>query len=166
MDASWPRLIDACGKISDAKIFIDETSGISPYEIRARCRRLKATQGIDCIMIDYLQLMDLKQKVESRERAVAEISKSLKAIAKELQIPVIALAQLNRGIEGRSDRKPMLSDLRESGCLTGDTRVHLPGSGGWTGFTDPQRTVRRITDGILVCSSSTNSRECTIKRVF
>jgi len=123
MDASWPRLIDACGKISDAKIFIDETSGISPYEIRARCRRLKATHGIDCIMIDYLQLMDLKQKVESRERAVAEISKSLKAIAKELQIPVIALAQLNRGVEGRSDRKPMLSDLRESGSIEQDADV-------------------------------------------
>jgi replicative DNA helicase len=123
LDTSWPRLIDACGKISDAKLFIDETSGISPYEIRARCRRLKAQHGVDCIMIDYLQLMELKQKVESRERAVAEISKSLKAIAKELQIPVIALAQLNRGVEGRSDRKPMLSDLRESGSIEQDADV-------------------------------------------
>ncbi len=123
LDTSWPRLIDACGKISDAPIFIDETSGISPYEIRARCRRLKAQHGLDCIMIDYLQLMDLKQKVESRERAVAEISKSLKAIAKELQVPVIALAQLNRGVEGRSDRKPMLSDLRESGSIEQDADV-------------------------------------------
>ena len=123
LDTSWPRLISACGTIADAPLFIDETSGISPYEIRARCRRLKAQHGIDCIMIDYLQLMDLKQKVESRERAVAEISKSLKAIAKELQIPVIALAQLNRGVEGRSDRKPMLSDLRESGSIEQDADV-------------------------------------------
>lgn len=123
LDTSWPRLIAACGTIADAPVFIDETSGISPFEIRARCRRLKATQGLDCIMIDYLQLMDLKLKVESRERAVAEISKSLKALAKELQIPVIALAQLNRGVEGRSDRKPMLSDLRESGSIEQDADV-------------------------------------------
>lgn len=122
-DASWPKLIAAAGSISEAPLFIDDTSGISPFEIRARCRRLMATHGLDCIMIDYLQLMDLKQKVESRERAVSEISKTLKTIAKEMQIPVIALAQLNRGVEGRSDRRPMLSDLRESGSIEQDADV-------------------------------------------
>lgn len=122
-DASWPKLIQAAGSISEANLFIDDTAGISPFEIRARCRRLKAQHGLDCIMIDYLQLMDLKQKVESRERAVSEISKGLKAIAKELQIPIIALAQLNRGVEGRSDRRPMLSDLRESGSIEQDADV-------------------------------------------
>lgn len=122
-DASWPKLIQAAGAISEAPLFIDDTAGISPFEIRARCRRLKATHGLDCIMIDYLQMMDLKQKVESRERAVSEISKGLKAIAKELQVPVIALAQLNRGVEGRSDRRPMLSDLRESGSIEQDADV-------------------------------------------
>lgn len=122
-DASWPKLIQTAGHISDAKLFIDDTAGISPFEIRARCRRLKAQHGLDCIMIDYLQLMDLKQKVESRERAVSEISKGLKAIAKELNIPIIALAQLNRGVEGRSDRRPMLSDLRESGSIEQDADV-------------------------------------------
>lgn len=122
-DASWPKLIQAAGAISEAPLFIDDTAGISPFEIRARCRRLKATHGLDCIMIDYLQMMDLKQKVESRERAVSEISKGLKAIAKELQVPIIALAQLNRGVEGRSDRRPMLSDLRESGSIEQDADV-------------------------------------------
>ncbi len=122
-DSSWPKLIQSAGSISEAPLFIDDTSGISPFEIRARCRRLKATHGLDCIMIDYLQLMDLKLKVESRERAVSEISKSLKAIAKEMQIPVIALAQLNRGVESRSDRRPMLSDLRESGSIEQDADV-------------------------------------------
>ena len=122
-DSAWPRLIDKASKLADTKLYIDDSSGISPFEIRAKARRLKATHGLDLIMIDYLQLMDLKQKVESRERAVSEISKSLKALAKELQIPVIALAQLNRGVEGRSDRRPMLSDLRESGSIEQDADV-------------------------------------------
>ena len=91
--------------------------------LRAKCRRLQAQHGLDIIMIDYLQLMNLKQKVESRHVEVAEISKTLKAIAKELRVPVIALAQLNRGVEGRSDRRPMLSDLRESGSIEQDADV-------------------------------------------
>lgn len=122
-DSSWPKLISAAGALSEAGLFIDDTPGISPFEIRARCRRLKSQHGLDMIIIDYLQLMDLKQKVESRERAVSEISKALKNIAKELQIPVIALAQLNRGVEGRADRRPMLSDLRESGSIEQDADV-------------------------------------------
>jgi len=122
-DNAWPRLIDKASKMAEARLFIDDTSGISPFEIRAKCRRLKAQQGLDIIMIDYLQLMDLKQRVESRERAVSEISRTLKAIAKELQVPVVALAQLNRGVEGRSDRRPMLSDMRESGSIEQDADV-------------------------------------------
>ncbi len=122
-DSAWPRLIDRASKMAEARLFIDDTSGISPFEIRAKCRRLKAQYGLDMIMIDYLQLMDLKQRVESRERAVSEISRTLKAIAKELGVPVIALAQLNRGVEGRSDRRPMLSDLRESGSIEQDADV-------------------------------------------
>jgi replicative DNA helicase len=117
---SWPRMIEAASVLSEAKLFIDETSGVSPVEIRSRCRRLKTQYGLDCIIIDYLQLMKLKEKVESREREVSEISRTLKAIAKELQIPVIALAQLNRGVEGRTEKRPMLSDLRESGSIEQD----------------------------------------------
>lgn len=122
-DKSWPKLINTAAAMSEAKIFIDDTAGISPFEIRAKARRLKARHGLDMIMIDYLQLMSLKQKVESREREVSEISKMLKAIAKELEVPVIALAQLNRGVEGRSDRRPMLSDLRESGSIEQDADI-------------------------------------------
>lgn len=122
-DTAWPRLIDKASKMAEARLFIDDTSGISPFEIRSRCRKLQAQHGLDIIVIDYLQLMDLKQKVDSRERAVAEISKTLKAIAKELKVPVIALAQLNRGVEGRGDRRPMLSDLRESGSIEQDADV-------------------------------------------
>lgn len=123
-DASWPKLIQAAGTLSESKMFIDDTSGISPFEIRARCRRLKAQHGLDCIMIDYMQIMQLKEKkVDNREREISEISRNLKSIAKELQVPVIALAQLNRGVEGRADRRPMLSDLRESGSIEQDADV-------------------------------------------
>lgn len=122
-DTAWPKLIAMAAKVSEASLFIDDTSGISPFEIRAKARRLKSQHGLDIIMIDYLQIMDLKQKVESRERAVSEISRTLKAIAKELQIPVVALAQLNRGVEGRGDKRPMLSDLRESGSIEQDADV-------------------------------------------
>lgn len=119
-DNAWPKLIHGASTLAEAPLYIDDTSGISPFEILTKCRRLKAQGGLDMIMIDYLQLMQLKQKVESREREVSEISKTLKAIAKELKVPVIALAQLNRGVEGRSDRRPMLSDLRESGSIEQD----------------------------------------------
>lgn len=122
-DHDWPRLINTAAALSETGLFIDDTSGISPFEIRAKARRMKAKHGLDMIMIDYLQLMSMKSKIESREREVSEISKLLKSIAKELQVPVIALAQLNRGVEGRSDRRPMLSDLRESGSIEQDADV-------------------------------------------
>jgi replicative DNA helicase len=120
---SWSKLINAAAKLSEAPIFIDDTSAISPFDIRAKARRLKAKGGLDLIIVDYLQLMSMKQKVESREREVSEISKLLKGLARELKIPVIALAQLNRGVEGRSDRRPLLSDLRESGSIEQDADV-------------------------------------------
>ncbi len=122
-DQAWPRLINTAAALSETGLFIDDTAGISPFEIRAKARRMKAKHGLDMIMVDYLQLMGMKQKMESREREVSEISKLLKSIAKELQVPVIALAQLNRGVEGRSDRRPMLSDLRESGSIEQDADV-------------------------------------------
>ena len=122
-DKAWPRLINTAAAMSETNIFIDDTSGISPYEIRSKLRRLKSRVGLDMVIIDYLQLMSLKQKVDSREREVAEISKTLKAIAKEFRVPVLALAQLNRGVEGRTDRRPMLSDLRESGSIEQDADI-------------------------------------------
>lgn len=122
-ESDWPKLINAAAKMSEAPIFIDDTSGLSPFELHAKARRIKAKRGLDLIIVDYLQLMSLKQKIESREREVSEISKMLKAIAKDLGVPVIALAQLNRGVEGRSDRRPMLSDLRESGSIEQDADV-------------------------------------------
>lgn len=122
-DADWPRLIAAAGAISESKLYVDDTAGISPHEVRARARRLKSKGELDMIVIDYLQFMQLKQQRESRAVEVSEISRQLKSIAKELQIPVIALAQLNRAVEGRTDRRPMLSDLRESGSIEQDADI-------------------------------------------
>lgn len=122
-DGDWPKLINTSAIMSDCPIFIDDSSDLSPFDIRAKARRMKARYGLDMIIIDYLQLMTLKTKVESREREVSEISRTLKAITKELQIPIMALAQLNRGVEGRSNRRPMLSDLRESGSIEQDADV-------------------------------------------
>ncbi|MCB0393134.1 MAG: replicative DNA helicase [Bdellovibrionales bacterium] len=122
-DSAWSDLISTASRLTEAPLYIDDTSSISPFEILAKCRRLKKQHGLDLIVVDYLQLMELKQKVESRERAVSEISKTLKRIAKELGVAVIALAQLNRGVESRTDRRPMVSDLRESGSIEQDADI-------------------------------------------
>ena len=122
-DDDWPRLTHAASSLSEAPIFIDDTPGLSPFEMRAKCRRLSKSNGLGCVIVDYLQLMRVKGKVESREREIAEISMSLKAMAKELQIPVIALSQLNRSLESRQDKRPVLSDLRESGSIEQDADI-------------------------------------------
>ncbi|MEZ4871419.1 MAG: replicative DNA helicase [Bdellovibrionales bacterium] len=122
-DKQWPKLISTSAQLSEAKVYIDDTSGISPFEIRSKLRRMASKVGVDMVIVDYLQLMSLKTRIESREREVSEISKTLKAVAKEFKVPVIALAQLNRGVEGRTDRRPMLSDLRESGSIEQDADI-------------------------------------------
>lgn len=122
-DEDWPRLASACSHLAEAPIFIDDTMGISPFELRAKCRRIAKTHGLGCVIVDYLQLMRLKGKTESREREIAEISMSLKALAKELHVPVIALSQLNRSLEQRQDKRPVLSDLRESGSIEQDADI-------------------------------------------
>ena len=119
-DAGWQRIIDKATKIGETNLFIDDASMVTPMSIRSKARKIKARHGLDMIMIDYLQLMKLGQKTDNREREVSEISQSLKALAKDLQVPVIALAQVNRGSEGRSDRRPNVSDLRESGSIEQD----------------------------------------------
>lgn len=117
-DRDWENIARASGPLSQAKIFIDDTAGISVTEMRSKCRRLKLEHGIDLILIDYLQLMS--GKGESRQQEVSEISRSIKALAKEMQCPVIALSQLSRAPEQRADHRPMLSDLRESGSIEQD----------------------------------------------
>lgn len=122
-DEDWYRLARAAGPMSESKIFIDDTPGISINEMRSKCRRLKIEKGLDIIIVDYLQLMSGSRRTENRQQEVSEISRALKALAKEMEAPVIALSQLSRAPEARSDHRPMLSDLRESGSIEQDADV-------------------------------------------
>jgi replicative DNA helicase len=125
-DEDWPKLTNALGVLNEAPIFIDEGSALNSYEVRARARRLHRQQGkLGLIVIDYIQLMSSanEQSTENRATEVSEISRSLKALAKELNVPVVALSQLNRSVESRPDKRPMMSDLRESGAIEQDADV-------------------------------------------
>jgi len=119
-DDDWPRLTSAVEILKDAKLFIDDTAALTPAELRARCRRIKREHGLDMIIVDYLQLMQVPGTVENRATEISEISRSLKAMAKELNVPVIALSQLNRSLEQRPNKRPVMSDLRESGAIEQD----------------------------------------------
>lgn len=120
-DSDWPRLTTAAGRLSEAPIFIDDSAGISVLEMRAKARRLKAEQGgLGLAIVDYLQMIRGRGQMENRVQEVSEITRSLKAMAKELEIPVVALSQLSRAVERREERKPQLSDLRESGAIEQD----------------------------------------------
>ncbi|MCX5700495.1 MAG: replicative DNA helicase [Candidatus Omnitrophica bacterium] len=121
--SDWPRLTAAAGKLSEAPIFIDDAPSISVMELRAKARRLKAQQDIKLIILDYMQLMRGTSGIESRQQEISEISRSLKALARELHVPIVAISQLSRAVESRTDHRPQLSDLRESGAIEQDADV-------------------------------------------
>ncbi len=135
-EEEWPILLEAANLLASTSIFIDDTPAASVTDIRTKCRRLYAEHGLDMILIDYMQLMTGQGggngRNENRQQEISYISRSLKSLARELNVPVIALSQLSRAVEARADKRPMLSDLRESGCLTGDTLVYLPDEGKFT----------------------------------
>jgi replicative DNA helicase len=124
-DDDWVRITSATSQLSEAKIFIDETPALTPTELRARSRRVKREHGLDLIVVDYLQLMQVAGTKENRATEISEISRGLKVLAKELSCPVIALSQLNRGVEQRENKKPVMSDLRESGAIEQDADMIL-----------------------------------------
>jgi len=122
-ETDWPKLTTAAGRLSEAPIFIDDTPAITVLEMKAKARRLKADKGLGLVILDYLQLMRSGGSKDSREQEISEISRSLKALAKELAVPVIALSQLNRKVEDRTNRRPQMADLRESGAIEQDADV-------------------------------------------
>jgi len=119
-DADWEKLVEAAGIIGNSRLIIDDTPGITLNELRSKCRKYKLEHGLDIIIIDYLQLMSGPGRGESRQQEVSDISRGLKALARELDVPVVALSQLSRAVEQRPDHRPMLSDLRESGAIEQD----------------------------------------------
>lgn len=121
--SDWPKLTAAAGKLSEAPVFIDDTPAISVMELRAKARRLKSHHDIKLIILDYMQLMRGSGRIENRQQEISEISRSLKALARELNVPLIAISQLSRAVESRTDHKPQLSDLRESGAIEQDADV-------------------------------------------
>jgi len=124
-DDDWDKLVGSVRKIGNSNLVIDDTSGITASELRSKCRKLKIEQGLDLVIIDYLQLMTGagKRKSDSRQQEISDISRSLKVMARELDVPVIALSQLSRAVESRPDKRPMLSDLRESGAIEQDADI-------------------------------------------
>ncbi len=122
-DSEWDKLAEAASVIGDSKLIIDDTPGITVQSLRSKCRKYKLEKGLDIIIIDYLQLMTGSGKIESRQQEISEISRSLKLLARELNIPVIALSQLSRAVESRPDKRPMMSDLRESGAIEQDADI-------------------------------------------
>jgi replicative DNA helicase len=126
----WPRLTAACDKLMKAPVYVDDTGSITMLEIRSKARRLKSREpDLGLIVVDYLQLMTAGASVENRVQEVSMISRSLKILARDLDVPILAMSQLSRAVEQRHDKRPILSDLRESGCLTGETRVYIPDEG-------------------------------------
>ena len=121
-DAAWPRLTDAAGKLYDAPVFVDDSPIVTVTDIRAKCRRLHRQHGLSLIVVDYMQLMQGTAR-ENRQQEIAEISRNLKNLARELEVPIIAVSQLNRNLESREDKRPRLGDLRESGSLEQDADV-------------------------------------------
>lgn len=119
-DSDWNKLTMAMSTLSSAEIYVDDTPGINIYDIRSKARRLKAEKGLGLIVIDYLQLITVRSKSDNRQQEISEISRQLKSIARELEVPVIALSQLSRAVEQRQDKRPMLSDIRESGSIEQD----------------------------------------------
>ncbi|MDF5361692.1 DnaB-like helicase C-terminal domain-containing protein, partial [Vibrio parahaemolyticus] len=121
----WIQVVNSMSPLSKINIFIDDTAGISLMEMKAKCRRMKVEKGLDLVVIDYLQLVETDSRAESRQQEISAISRGLKAIAKEMECPVLALSQLSRAPELRADHRPILSDLRESGAIEQDADVVL-----------------------------------------
>ncbi|MFW6182801.1 MAG: replicative DNA helicase, partial [Chloroflexota bacterium] len=122
-EQEWPIFLEAIGRLSETRIFIDDTPSITPMQLRTKCRRLYAEHGLDLIMVDYLQLMQAERSINNRVQEISEISRGLKGLARELNVPVVTASQLSRAMENRQDKRPQLSDLRDSGSIEQDADI-------------------------------------------
>ena len=161
----WPRLTAACDKLAKAPIYVDDTGSITMMEIRSKARRLKSREPeLGLIVVDYLQLMTSGATVENRVQEVSQISRNLKVLARDLDVPILAMSQLSRAVEQRHDKRPILSDLRESGCLAGDSRVYLPDGGAYVPI---RELVGRTGFDVLAVDPETWELErCRVTRAF
>jgi replicative DNA helicase len=123
LEGDWPKISHAIGRLGNAPLYIDDNPNVTVMDIRAKARRMKSRDGIGLVVVDYLQLMTGRNSAENRQVEISEISRGLKILARELEIPVVALSQLSRGLESRADKRPMLADLRESGAIEQDADV-------------------------------------------
>ncbi len=164
-DDDWTRLARRMSEISEAPLYIDDSPNLTMMEIRAKARRLHQKADLRLIVVDYMQLMTSGKKVESRQQEVSEFSRSLKLMAKELEVPVVAISQLNRGPEQRTDKKPMVSDLRESGCLTANTRILRADNGAEVTFGELMRTGRAAA-GVVAGRAQAHGRAADDERVL
>lgn len=160
--ADWERLIKTASRLSNLAVFIDDSPSLTPLELKAKARRLKAKEGLDLIIVDYIQLMRSSRRIENRQQEIAEISRSLKEMARELEVPVLALSQLSRAVEQTQDKRPTLSHLRESGALEQDSDVvmfiHRPE------YYDPQTEAQGIAE--IIVAKQRNGPIGTVKMVF
>jgi replicative DNA helicase len=162
----WPKILEASQRLAQAPIYVDDSSDVGILEVRAKARRLhsQSTGGLGLIIVDYLQLMRADHRVDNRAEQVGQMSRGLKILARELDVPVLALSQLNRGVEARTDKRPLLSDLRESGCLAGGSRVYLPDSGTYVPI---RELVGRSGFRVLALNHATWKLErCTVSKAF
>ena len=160
----WSKLVDAADRLSGSPMFIDDTANVTAIELRNKARRISKEHGLDCIIIDYLQLMDggAHSRIDNRQQQISDISRSLKALARELRVPVIALSQLSRGPESRTSRRPMLSDLRESGSLEQD--ADLVAFLYRDDYYNPESEKKNITE--LIISKNRNGPTETVELYF
>jgi replicative DNA helicase len=165
-DREWTMLSQGVGRLYSAPIYIDDSTEVNALQMRAKCRRLKAEQGISLVIVDYLQLMQSHRRAENRNQEISEISRGLKSLARELGVPLVALSQLSRAVEKREDRKPVLSDLRESGAIEAEADLvaflHRPAYYQHKELTDDADIVNEIVGGGKRAEGQTDVEETEI----
>ncbi len=162
----WARFVEATGRLGNLNIFIDDTPAMTPIQMRTKCRRIAHEYGLDLVIVDYMQLMNGGGGYENnRVQEISYISRSLKELARELNVPLFSAAQLSRAVEQRQDKRPQLSDLRELGCLTGDTLIYLPDTGTYVPIRDLVAKLASMYSRLIPRTGNSNPRRSATRFV-